>query len=128
MKNLMLICGFIVVLFSNAGAMHPTESDNKGGVPVVLYKVNVQPPVEVLQIRSKNIIQLGGIMSRFIHVDCKEYNGVSMKAPIDINYNMSKQELGQSLCRSFGVDSVSYFEGVMPEDSFARRFSFFLKN
>ncbi|MBO7536722.1 MAG: hypothetical protein J6T29_00055 [Alphaproteobacteria bacterium] len=129
MKNLVLIFGFIVALFFNAETMQPAEFDNdQRGIPIVLYKVNIQPPVEVLQIRSKNIVQLGGIISKFIHIDCKEYNGFAMKAPIKINYDMSKQELEQSLCRSFGVNSVSYFEGIMPKDYFERSFSFFLKN
>ena len=129
MRNLALIFGFVIALFSDAGAMQ-TENlgNNLKGIPVILYKVNVQPPVEVLQVRSKNIVQLGGIISKAINISCKEYNGIPMQGPIDITYDMTKEELGQSLCRAFGVESVNYFEGVMPKNFFERRFSFFLKN
>lgn len=129
MKNLVLIFVLFVVSIASTGAMQPEKSDNaQRGIPAIVYRVNVQPSVEVLQIRSKNIIQLGGVISRFIHIDCEEYNGIPMKAPIDLNYDMTKQELGQSLCRSFGVESVDYFEGIMSEDYFVERFSFLFNN
>lgn len=129
MKNLMLVFVLFVVSIADASAMtHEKSDNNRKGIPAIVYRVNVQPPVEVLQIQSKSIIEIDGVISKFINIDCEEYNGIPMKAPIKINYNMTKKELGQSLCKSFGVDSVDYFEGVMPEDYFARRFSFFLEN
>lgn len=123
MKNLAMIFAFFVVVFSNSNAMQSERSNrNQNGVPVVLYKVNVQPPVEVLQIPSKKIVRLGGVISKSIRIDCKEYNGIKMNAPINIRYDMTKEELGQSLCKAFGVDSVDFGEGHMSMDFYSKMF------
>ena len=126
MKNLALILTLGFATFFDAHTMKSEQSNrDQEGVPIVLYKVNVQPPVEVLQIPSKKIVQLGGMISRSISIDCKKYNGIKMNAPIKISYDMTKEQLGQSLCTSFGVYSISFGEGVMPMDVYSRMFSSF---
>ncbi len=122
MKNLAMIFAFVVMFF-NSNAMQSEQSGcSQEGVHVVLYKVNVQPPVEVLQIPSKKIIQLGGMISESIEIDCKEYNGIKMSGPINIRYDMTKEEVGRSLCTAFGVDSIRFGEGIMPMDFYSRMF------
>ena len=147
MKNLAIVFAFFGIAFFNSDAMKSEQfnckqegvssvkkervpsvkqEDTSGvkqeGIPIVLYKVNVQPPVEVLQIPSEKIIQLGGIISKSIRIDCKEYNGIRMRAPINIRYDMTKEELGQSLCSAFGVDSVAFGEGHMSKNLYSKMF------
>ena len=125
MKNLAVFFAFFVSVFFNSNAMQSEQSSrDQSGLPVVLYRVEVKPPVEVLQIPSKKIIQLGGIISKSIRIDCKEYNGIKMNAPINIKYDMTKEELGQALCTAFGVSSINFREGIMPTDIYLKMFPF----
>ena len=123
MKNLALIFTLVFAIFFDAHTMTPEESSHdQKGVPAVLYRVNVRPPIKVLQVPSKKVIRLGGIISQSISINCKEYNGIKMNAPIDISYDMTKEQLGRSLCMSFGVDSIGFREGIMPMDVYSRLF------
>lgn len=110
MKNLALILGLVVVLISDVGAMRPEKSDdNRDGILVTFYRVPIpRVPICIFQAQSKNIIQFGGMVSKSICVNCKEYNGVSLQSPVDIRYDMTQEELSLSLYKSFGVDPISY--------------------
>ena len=126
MKNLVLILGLVVALISDVGAMRSEKSDNnRDGIFVTFYRVpNTGVPICIFQARSKNIIQFGGMVSESIRVNCKEYNGMSLQSPVDIRYDMTQEELSLSLCKSFGVDLISYHRGIMSEDCFAKNFPF----
>lgn len=125
MKSFTLVFALAVATFFDISAMQPDHFNNKqSSVPVILYKVNVQPPVEVLQIPSKEKVCLGGISAKSINMSCKEYNGIKIQAPIDIRYDMTRDQIGQSLCSTFGVDSVEFREGLIPTKTFSKMFPF----
>ena len=49
---------------------------------------------------------------------------MSLQSPVDIRYDMTQEELSLSLYKSFGVDPISYYIGIMSEDYFAENFPF----
>ena len=128
MKNLALIFGLATILLSDANAMKPAEQSKNAQerIPIALYTVNLQPPVEVLMFPSEEKVQLGGLMAREINLSCRNYNGLPVYAPIRIRYDMSLNEVVNSLCASFGVEGVECREGSMPKKDFEKMFPSFL--
>lgn len=127
MKNLALIFLLVIALFSDVNAM-PSEcqtNNSQDSIPVTLYTVRHRPPIEVLVVPSMEKVKLGGIIDREIHIDCKNYKGIPVYSPIYVRYDMSLDEVVDSLCESFRVEGIECREGLVPRDVFLRRFPFF---
>lgn len=126
MKNLALIFVLFVVTIANASAMpskkqQPTERKNR--IPVVLYTVKLNPPVDIFVAPSKKKIKFAGFVAREIDIDCNNYNGLPVFSPIRLHCNMSLNEIVDSLCKSFRVEWIEWREGYMSKTAFSRMFS-----
>ena len=129
MRNLASIFGLVAALLLDANAMpsapkgQPTKSRKR--VPVVLYTVKLQPPVEVLVAPSKKKVKFAGFVAREINIDCNNYYGLPVFSPIHVRYNMSLNEIVDSLCKSFRVEWIEWREGSMSKKAFSKMFPSF---
>lgn len=127
MKNLALIFGLAVTLLSGAelNAMPSAEqsADSSNRIPIALYTVGLEPPVEVLIVPSKEKVKIGGFVAPEINLDCKNYNGLPVFSPIYVRYDMSLNDVVDSLCESFHVEGIECREGFISQEAFSKIFS-----
>jgi len=130
MKNLLFTFLFVATSLSETGAMpsreHQTDSQNQ--IPVSLYTVKHYPPVQVLIISSKEMVKFGEYITSEINLDCGSYNGHPVYSPIYIRYDMSLNEVVDSLCESFHVEGIECREGSITKEVFSKIFPSFSMN
>lgn len=130
--NFALIFGFIATLLSNEhiNAMPSAEqtADRQNRIPIALYTVRLEPPVEVLVIPSKEKVKLGGFIAPEINIDCKRFNGFPIYSPIHVRYDMSLNDIVDSLCESFHVEGIECREGSLSQEAFASIFPSLSRN
>ena len=130
-RNLALIFGFFAALLSTAdiNAMPSAEqtADRQDRIPISLYTVRLQPPVEILVVPSKEKVKLGGFVAPEINVICERYNGLPLYSPIYIRYDMSLNDIVDSLCASFHVEGIECREGSISQEAFSILFPSLLR-
>ena len=123
MKNMWLIIVLVTVFQLNARPMNETKfSDGSEDIHFILYRVKIEPKVDVLQIPSEERVILEGISKPIIRIDSDNFNGVPIYSPINLDYSMTKKEICQALYESFRLDDIYWFQGVMPRDEYLRIF------
>ncbi len=123
MKNLWLIVMLVMVFQLEARPMNETKfTDGQEDVNIVLYRVKVDPKIDVLQIPSEERIILEHISQGNIWIDSDNFNGVPIYSPIHLNYSMTEKEICRALCESFKVDEICWFQGIMPRDEYLKMF------
>ncbi|MCR4624237.1 MAG: hypothetical protein K5780_06420 [Alphaproteobacteria bacterium] len=126
MKNLVLIFVLFVASIANIGAIPSNGQfvNNQGGrIPIALYTVKLEPPVEVLVIPSKEVVKLGEFADSEIEIDCKSFGGHPVYSPIYVRHDMSLNDIVDSLCESFDVWGIECREGYITKETFSKMFS-----
>ncbi|MBQ7673023.1 MAG: hypothetical protein IJT36_00595 [Alphaproteobacteria bacterium] len=117
MKRIALVLCATVSLFSGISAMDSAqqESGTQQQIPVKMFVVQTVPPVEVMQIPSDEKVILDGfIRARSINIECFNYNGIQLNAPIKLSYDMTTEQMVSALMASFGADKqIQFLEGTL---------------
>lgn len=123
MKNLVFVLFVMSVINVDAMPSKTQPTKGKNRVPITLYTVKLNPPVDILVAPSKKKIKFAGFVAREINIDCNNYNGLPVFSPIRIRYDMNLNEIVDSLCKSFRVEWIEWREGSMSKKAFSRIFS-----
>ena len=128
MKNLFLIFGLAVAVFSKfpeANAMHTSAEEFNDRAPFLLVQVQSNPPVEILNLPSeKRVILDGALSGKSINLQCKHYNGVPMRAPLIVQYDMDDSTFLRNIAEAFGPVSCRYTIGSMSRNTLSQIFGF----
>ena len=118
-----LIIVLVTVFHLNARPINETKfSDGSEDIHFILYRVKIEPKIDVLQIPSEERVILEGISKPIIRIDSDNFNGIPIYAPINLRYSMTKEEMSSALYNSFRIDNIHWFQGIMPRAEYLRIF------
>jgi hypothetical protein len=87
----------VLVFASSIFAVEALEQNR-----VMMYEVMHNPPIEVIQ--YDNRVHLGGLTAQSILIDTQFYNGIRLRAPINIRATDQIDALAENLSAAFGAN------------------------